>query len=323
MNFSDLVANLLQTPILFFLLGMLVIACRVSLVIPEAVSRFLSMYLLFAIGFNGGIELHHAGITQASLIPLAAALLLAALVPLYVFFALRKKFTVHNAAGIAASYGSVGAVTFITAANMLDVESVPFGGYMIAALALMEAPAIIISISLARRYTHDHEHKNSILTLLHESFFNSSVFLIMGSLIIGSIVSAHEATLLQPFTQSIFRGLLCLFMLDVGILAAQKLQDLKKNALFLVPFAILIPLFNALVALSIAYFLKLSIGDSFLLTALAASASYIAVPAALRSALPQANPGLYLPMALGITFPFNILVGLPLYLSIIHALWAH
>lgn len=320
MNFPDIYTNLLQTPILFFLLGTLITLFKVNLIIPDSISKFLSLYLLCCLGFNGGVELTHAGINQTSLVPLGAALLLALIVPLYIFFALRKKFTIHNAAGIAASYGSVGAVTFITAANMLEIETIPFGGYMIAALALMEAPSIIISITLANRYTK--ENKNSFLHLIHESFFNSSVFLILGSLIIGALVTPHEATTLKPFTQSIFRGFLCLFMLDVGIFAAQKLHDLKKNALVLVPLALLFPSLNAVLAIGLSHLLMLSVGDSFLLTALSASASYIAVPAALRTAMPQANPSLYIPMALGITFPFNILVGLPLYLSIIQYFWA-
>lgn len=191
---------------------------------------------------------------------------------------------------------------------------------MIAALALMDTPAIIVSLYLARKYMSP---KNTITTrfIFHEALLNGSIFLLLGSLCIGIISGSQGMITLKPFISDIFKGMLCFFLLDMGIVAAKKIIDLRKNAHFLIPFAMLIPLVNATISLMFAYLLNVSVGNTFLLTVLAASASYIAVPAVVRISIPEANPGLYIPLALGITFPFNIVVGLPLYMYIIQYFW--
>ena len=320
MHYSFLLTNLMSPPILFFMLGMLASLLHIDINIPKSLSRFLSLYLLICLGFQGGIELGAAGITFQALIPLCAAIIIACIIPLYTFFIMRRHLNVYDAAAIAATYGSVGAVAFIAGTNFLDALGYAYDGYMIAGLALVESPAIIIALLLVKKYAREkraHAHKN----WFHEAFLNSSVFLILGSLVIGYLIDQRSFLQLKPFTHDIFKGMLSLFMLDIGILAASGLQELRKSAFFLTAFAIIAPLINGAFALACAYALNLSPGDSFLLTLIAASASYIAVPAALRISIPEANPGLYLPMALAITFPFTILVGMPLFISIIQYFW--
>lgn len=321
MDLSFIFLNLISPPILFFLLGASACLLHVDLVIPNPIARFLSLYLLFALGFQGGGELHHAGITLAAVIPLCAAMLLSCIIPLYTFFLLRTRLNVYDSAAIAATYGSVGTVTFISATNFLQLLGYHFDGFMVAALALVESPPIILGLYLAKKFAPQKNPTVKNFSILHEAFLNSSVFLIIGSLLIG-FISGHQGYLaLKPFTHDIFKGILTFFMLDIGILAAKRLQDLKKSATFLIPFAIGIPLINGLLGIVVAYFLNLSIGNSLLFSAIAASASHIAVPAAMRISIPQANPGLYIPMALAITFPFNIIIGLPLYMAIIRYFW--
>ncbi len=321
MDLSFILINLISPPILFFLLGACACLLHVDLVIPNPIARFLSLYLLFALGFQGGGELHHAGITLNALIPLGASILLSCIIPLYAFFLLRTKLNVYDSAAIAATYGSVSAVTFIATTNFLQLLGYSFDGFMVAALALVESPPIIIGLYLNKKFAPLKNTTSNNVSILHEAFLNSSVFLILGSLLIG-FVSGHQGyVMLKPFTHDIFKGILTFFMLDIGILAAKRLQGLKKSASFLIPFAIGIPLINGLVAIAACYFLNISIGNSLLLTAITASASYIAVPAAMRISIPEANPGLYIPMALAITFPFNIIIGLPLYMSIIRYFW--
>lgn len=313
--------NLISPPILFFILGVIASLLQVDLVIPNPIARFLSLYLLFSLGFQGGIELSHAGISLTSLIPLCVSVALACIVSIYTFFLLKMRLNNYDAAAIAATYGSVGAVTFIAATNFLQLLGYSFDGFMIAALALVESPPIIIGLYLAKKFNHEKNAPVGNFSILHEAFLNSSVFLILGSLLIGFIAGDQGYLALKPFTHDIFKGILSFFMLDIGILAAKRLQDLKQSATFLIPFAFIIPLINGFLAIVTSYFLHLSIGNALLLTAITASASHIAVPAAMRISIPQANPGLYIPMALAITFPFNIIIGLPLYMSIIRYFW--
>jgi hypothetical protein len=320
MHHSFLLTNLMSPPILFFILGMLAALLRVDIGIPQSLSRFLSLYLLICLGFQGGIELGYAGITLQALLPLCIAIIISCIIPLYTFFLMRRHLNVYDAAAVAATYGSVGAVAFIAGTNFLEALGYSYDGYMIAALALVESPAIIIALLLVKKYapgkkSTTREH------WLHDAFLNSSVFLIIGSLIIGFFTDQRSFLQLKPFTHDIFKGMLSLFMLDIGILAGSGLQELKKSAVFLTVFAVVAPLINGFGALVCAYFLHISPGDSFLLALISASASYIAVPAALRVSVPQANPGLYLPMSLAVTFPFTILIGMPLFISIIQYFW--
>ncbi len=323
MDFSFAVGNLLSPPILFFFLGMLAILVRSDLEIPSPIPKILSLYLLFAIGFKGGVGLAAGGFQMQIVVALGATTVMATVVPLYAFFILRRRLSVADAAAIAATYGSISAVTFITAAAFLEKLSIPYGGYMVAAMALMESPAIIVAVVLYRIRSIDRSGSDfSWSELWREAFFNGSVFLIMGSLVIGVVSSEAGAKALKPFTSDIFTGVLCFFLLDMGIVAAKRLGDLKRAGVFLTAFGILLPLVNAAIAIPLAYALGLSRGDAFLFTILCASASYIAVPAAMRLSIPEANPSLYVPMSLAITFPFNIIAGMPLYLAVINRIWS-
>ncbi len=320
MEISLLISNLLNPPILFFILGIIAVLLKVELVIPNQIARFLSIYLLMAIGYNGGVELSHSGLIMEALVPLVAAVVMAMVVPVFCFFILRLRCNIYDSAAISAVYGSVSAVTFITAANFLDLLSIGYSGFMVAALALMESPAIIVGLLLTRMAAGKQKGYFVENGILHEVILNHAVFLILGSLLIGYATSQTAATM-DLFTHGIFKGMLSIFTLDMGLLAGNRIREFKQDVWFLTIFAIVIPLINAILAIIIAYGFNFSLGNAFLFTVLCASASYIAVPAALRLSLPQANPGIYIPMALGITFPFNIIIGLPLYLKIIQSLW--
>ncbi len=321
MDISLILSNLLTPPILFFFLGMLAVFLHSDLEIPQPLPKFLSLYLLLAIGFKGGVELHQSGISRDVVLTIGLAMLIAAVVPFYSFFILRLKLTVPDAAAIAATYGSVSAVTFITATAFLQDMNIAYSGYMVATMALMESPAIIIGVLLYRMSDSSNRGGFSWSELLRDAFFNGSVLLLIGSLLVGVLTGEAGKKELQPFTHGLFKGLLAFFLLDMGLVAARRLRDLRKAGVFLVFFAILIPLLNAALGMGLAYLVDIPRGDALLFTVLCASASYIAVPAAVRLAIPEANPSLYVPMALAITFPFNIIVGLPLYLYGIDFLW--
>lgn len=322
MDFNLLIGNFLNPPILFFFLGLAAVFVKSDLEIPAPIPKILSLYLLFAIGFKGGVGLATGGLQTRIVVILIAAVVMASVVPLYAFFILRRKLSVADSCAIAATYGSVSAVTFITAAAFLEKLGIAYGGYMVAAMALMESPAIIVAVLLYRlRAAEQNGAVFSWKELWRDAFFNGSVFLIMGSLVVGAASGEAGAKTLKPFTNDIFAGVLCFFLLDMGIVAARKLGDLRKAGAFLTAFAILLPLVNAAIAIPLAYVLGLSEGDAFMFTILSASASYIAVPAAMRLSIPEANPSLYVPMSLAITFPFNIIAGMPIYLAIINYFW--
>jgi hypothetical protein len=319
---SFFLANLTSPPLLFFLLGALAAAVRSDLEIPEQVAKLLSLYLLFAIGFKGGVALAESPLDSSVALGLGAALLMSVIVPLYTFFLLRRRMSAADAAATAATYGSISAVTFVTATSYLDAMTVPWSGYLVAAMALMESPAIVVGLLLYQLYRRQgNDEGNPPLQgsgLLRESFLNGSVFLIIGSLVVGWIAGPDGKEQLAPFTEDLFIGVLCLFLLDMGIVAMRRVFDLRAREGTVHPFAligmgVLIPLVNALAAIAIAVGLALPEGDAVLLVVLCASASYIAVPAAMRLALPEANPSTYLAMSLAITFPFNLLIGIPLY----------
>ncbi len=313
---------LLQPPILFFLLGALAVAVRSDLEIPESVLKILSLYLLFALGFKGGVELQHTAWTWAVVTPLVAAVAASFLLPLAVFPIMRRKFPAADAAAIAATYGSVSAVTFMTAVSYLESKGTPFGGYMVAALALMESPAILTGLILARKDSSSSGAAQlSWGRVLHECLANKSVLVLLGSLLIGLVTPASGAKALQPFVSSMFPGVLCFFLLDLGIVAARKVSDLRTGGLYAVSFALGFPLIVGGGALLLAKAMGLSAGDALLFGILCGSGSYIAVPAAFRTALPEANPGIYVALALGVTFPFNLLVGIPLAYSTVQFLW--
>lgn len=321
MDASLIISNILNPPVLFFFLGMIAVFVKSDLEIPAPVPKLFSLYLLLAIGFKGGVELVKSGITQEVVLTLIAAILMACFVPIYSFFILKVKLDTYDAAAIAATYGSISAVTFITASAFLNELGINYDGYMVAALALMESPAIIVGLILVNIFTADGKRDLSWPEVLQEAFLNSSVFLLVGSLLIGVLTGEHGWHVLEPFTQGLFYGVLTFFLLDMGLVAAKRIKELQKTGFFLIAFAILIPILNAGIGLLIAKVIGMPQGDSLLFAVLCASASYIAVPAAMRMTVPEANPSLYVSTALAVTFPFNIIVGIPLYLYGINLFW--
>lgn len=280
--------------------------------------------MLFAIGFKGGVALAENPVGIVELRGLLAAMLLAIVVPIYTFYVMRLRLDLANAAAIAATYGSISAVTFVTATSFLDARAVEWSGYMVAAMALMESPAIILGVLFYQFYRTDTGEGDQVAwgEMLREACLNGSVFLVLGSLVIGWITGPEGMAQVSALVIDPFTGILCLFLLDMGIVAARRFGDLsggrdesgqRLRVGFLISAALVLPIVGAILSFGLAYLFQLSEGDALLLIVLGASASYIAVPAAMRLSLPEANPSIYLPMSLTITFPFNILIGIPLY----------
>ena len=304
--------------ILFFIFGVLAGFAKSNLEIPPAISRFLSLYLLMALGLKGGFALYESGINAEVGLSLLAAIFLAVLVPVMGYFILSKKLKPLDAASIAATYGSISAVTFITASQSLDQAGIHYGGHMAAAMALMESPAIIFAIIMANRirtklHPSSKNDQTSISKILHESFTDGGQLLLLGSMVIGLLSGEIAHKVLAPFSIDLFKGLLSFFLLDMGLHAARNISELKNKPLVTYIYAVSAPIVHALIALMIAKLLGLELGNVILLMVLAASASYIAVPAVLKEALPEVKPALYMGMSLGLTFPLNIIFGIPLY----------
>lgn len=317
MNQQLLLDNLTNPALLFFALGILAVKLKSDLEIPSTTSKFISLYLLFSIGFKGGQELSHSEFSTEILLTILFAILAAILIPIYVFLISKRKLGIENAGAIAASYGSVSAVTFVTALNFLETLSIHSDGHMVAVMALMEAPAIIVGVLLIRSSSQKAAHNQSLKSLFVHSLTNSSVLLILGSLIIGYLANEKAAEGIKPFTNDLFKGFLVVFLLDMGINSARKLEDFFKHGWFVSLLAVIVPLINGCVAAYLSQFVTSSEGNRFILAILAASASYIAVPAAMKISVPNANPSIYVPMTLAITFPLNITLGMPIYLAII------
>lgn len=316
---SLFLSNLSSPPLLFFILGAASVLFRTDLEIPDQIAKFLSLYLLMAIGFKGGVALSKSELGYDVLSGLGVAFALSVIVPFYVFFILKRFMSAADAAATAATFGSISAVTFVTSTSYLDANGVDWSGYLVAAMALMETPAIMIGLVLFQLYrTAGAPAEVNGSELIRESLLNGSVFLIVGSLFIGWISGGEGMTAVSPFLDELFIGILCLFLLDMGIVAMRRLKNLARSKtdigigqLFV--WGLLFPIVNAMLALGLVALFNVPEGDAMLLIVLSASASYIAVPAAMRLALPEANPGVYLSMSLGITFPFNLLIGIPLY----------
>lgn len=317
MNIDLLIDNLTNPALLFFVLGVLAVRLKSDLEIPANSSKFISLYLLFSIGFKGGQELAHSEFTLEIIWAVVFGIAVASVIPLYTFFILKRRLRVADAGAIAAAYGSVSAVTFVTAVSFLEIQQVTFDGHMVAVMALMEAPAIVIGVMLIRFYGEQGQTKLKVHSIITHSFTNGSVFMIVGSLIIGLLASEQHAQGIKPFTTDIFKGFLAIFLLDMGIVSGRRLDDFFRSGKFTTAFAILIPLINGCAVAWLSGMVTDAIGNRFIFAVLAASASYIAVPAAMKIAAPSANPGLFLPMALVVTFPLNITIGLPLYYSIV------
>ena len=308
--------NFLDPAILFFVFGAFAGAVKSNLEIPQPIARFLSLYLLMALGLKGGFALHKSGFTLEIGLALGLAVFLAIIIPLMGYIVLRTKLNNYDAAAIAATYGSVSAVTFITATQALDQYGIAFGGHMAAAMALMESPAIILAILLAnkaRTSATNSTQSTSMSKIFHESFTDGAQLLLLGSMMVGLVSGDGGQKIMAPFSIDLFKGMLAFFLLDMGLMAAKNFEGLKGKPPITLLYAIVAPLVHASIALALCKLLGLPLGDTVLLMVLAASASYIAVPAVLRHALPEVNPALYMGMSLGITFPFNIIFGIPLY----------
>ncbi len=318
MNLNLLLENLTNPALLFFVLGIISVYLKSDLEIPPNSSKFISLYLLFAIGFKGGQELSHETFTAEIAWSMLFGIAISALIPMYTFFILKKKLNVFDAGAIAAAYGSVSAVTFVTAVSYLESQQLNLHGHMVAIMALMESPAIIIALVLISIFNKEvTTPKLKIPTVIKHSLTNGSVLLILGSLIIGFVANAKQADGIKPFTNDLFKGFLAIFLLDMGITSGRKLKAFFSFGIFPLIFAILIPLINGCVVALLSSIVTDDITSRFIFAVLGASASYIAVPAAMKITVPKANPGLYLPMALAVTFPVNITIGMPLYFLIV------
>ena len=328
--------HMLDPAILFFVFGVLAGTVKSNLEIPPAISRFLSLYLLMALGLKGGFALAHSGLTPEVGKSLAAAIALALIVPFIGYQFLRRWVAGFDAAAVAATYGSVSAVTFVTAVQYLENQGVAYGGHMAASMALMESPAIIMAVVIANTLRQQvvaggvNVQAGGTVTwsaggpkagvsmgkILHESFTDGAQLQLLGSMAVGLLSGDAGKAAMQPFSGDLFKGMLAFFLLDMGLMAARNLGQVKGKSPILVAYAVLAPLAHASLALGLAWVLDLPVGDAALLTVLAASASYIAVPAVLRYAIPEANPSLYFGLSLGVTFPLNILFGIALYTQV-------
>ncbi len=326
MNTSLILQNVLTPPVLFFFLGALAVLLKSDLEIPAPLPKLFSLYLLLAIGFKGGLELDRSGFNEPVIPTVLSAIAMSLLIPLICFTILRLKLNVYNSAAIAAAYGSISAVTFITAESFLYSQNIPFDGFMVAALAIMESPAIIVGLLLVKLAAPKNKPGSRTMKwgkILHESMLNGSVYLLLGSLLIGFLTGSFNPSgvnKMQPFTGNLFYGVECFFLLDMGIVAAQRLPSLKKAGSFLVVFAVVMPVFNALLGVLVAKFLNLGPGNALLFVVLCASASYLAVPTAMRMTVPEAKASYYISTTLGLTFPFNIVIGIPVYMGLVNQL---
>jgi uncharacterized protein len=314
-------ATITSPVVLFFILGLLAALARSEMTIPEAFGKGLAIYLMMAIGLKGGVAMSASPLTGDILLVFLAGAVLSFLLPVIAFVCLRltTSFDRVNAAAVAAHYGSISIVTFVAATEAVKLTGAPSGGYLVAVAAIMEAPAIITALLLIR-FSGRKERDAPVAgaeggELWREVMLNASVVTLIGSLIIGYIAGSDGFTRIEPFFVTPFQGVLCLFLLDMGLAAGRGLrQGWRQLGVGAVSFGLYMPIISALIASLVAFAIGLGAGDAALLITLAASASYIAVPAAMRLALPKAKPSIYLTLSLGITFPFNVTLGIPLYI---------
>ncbi|MBY0478117.1 MAG: sodium-dependent bicarbonate transport family permease [Chitinophagaceae bacterium] len=268
MNMEILVSNLTNPTLLFFILGIIAAVVKSDLEIPSGSVKFISLYLLFSIGFKGGQELAHSGVTTEILITLIIALCLAAIVPLYSFFILKRKLNVYDAGAVAAAYGSVSAVTFVAASAFLEAQQIHYGGHMVAAMALMEAPAIIIGVMLIRKFDEQKNQSQNLRYIVHDALSNGSVLMIMGSLIIGIVADTKQAEGIKPFTSDIFKGFLAVFLLEMGMVAAKRFKAFRSYGWFVTIFGLLMPPINGILSIFISSLFEMETGNRFLLAIL-------------------------------------------------------
>jgi uncharacterized protein len=317
---SEILSTLLSPVILFFVLGAAASFARSDLSIPESIGKGMSLYLMAAIGLKGGVEVANAGLDPLMLKAGVAGLILSFGLPFLGFAMLRRigRLDAVSAGAVAAHYGSVSVVTFVTGVAVLQGQGTPSAGWMVAVLALMETPAIIAGLLLARGSlaglgSTGNAEGFGEHSVWREVLLNGPVVLLVGSFLIGIAAGKDGFEPVSFFFTDLFRGVLCLFLLDMGLLAARRLREARTLTVPLALLAIILPLLNGAIGLAVALLIGLTGGTATAFVILCASASYIAVPAAMRLALPDADAGLYLAMSLAITFPFNIILGIPLY----------
>ncbi len=313
--------NLISPIILFFVLGVAASFARSDLSVPEAVAKGMSLYLLFSIGFKGGASVAAHGIDATLLMSLLAGVVLSFLIPFIAFALLRvmSGLSVVDAAAVAGHYGSISIVTFVAATSVITSAGLDSEGYMVAVAAVMEAPAILSALWLIARFGKEGQAQMDA-GLIREILLNGSIVLLVGSFLIGWITGQEGLDLIASFIVAPFQGVLCLFLLDMGLVAGRGLRESRgvlRPPLFV--FGMLMPLIGSVLGLAAGLLLGLSPGGIMLFMTLSASASYIAVPAAMRVALPEANPSVYLTLSLGVTFPFNLTLGIPIYLAVARA----
>ncbi len=314
----DLVAsNLLSPMVLAFALGFIAVLVKSDLKLPEGLYVSLSIYLLFAIGLKGGVALSKSNLQELAG-PFLATLALGVVTPLLAYFIARRagRLDRADASAMAAHYGSVSAVTFIAATNFAQSQGLGYEGFMPALVAVLEIPAILVALSMALK----EGNKGGLKLVLHELITGRAVILLVGGVAIGLLAGPERMVQVEPLFGDLFKGALTIFLLEMGLVAGARTGDLKGRAWFLLGFGTLVPLMNGLLGVYAGSLAGMTAGGAGILGAMAASASYIAAPAAVRIVLPQANPGLYLTGSLTVTFPFNLMVGVPLYLEIAHRL---
>jgi hypothetical protein len=318
--FEVALTNLTSPVILFFGLGVLVVLAKAKVEFPGSISEFITIYLLIAIGFKGGVAIAEAGLTVDMVWVILGAVLLGAVIPVYSFYILWRigKLKTDDAAAIAGHYGSISVVTFLAGTAFLGLLAVDFEGFMYGLPAIMELPGIVAVLILVawikeKDRSGSAQARSTLGRTVRKVVLSKSVVLLLGGLLVGYVAGPRGMAGVEVFFQGIFLGILCLFMLEMGTIAGDKLADLRKTGWFLVLFGIVMPPVNALWGLAVGIMTGLGVGGTTLLAVLAASCSYIVAPAAMRLALPKANPALYLGVSVGVTLPFNLLVGIPLY----------
>jgi hypothetical protein len=322
---AGLAATNLSSPVvLFFAVGVLAALARSDLTVPDAFAKGLTIYLMLAIGFKGGVAVAKNGLTWDFIAVAAAGMAIGVLIPFIAFALIRATSSLDriSAAAVAAHYGSVSIVTFVAASALLNSLGIEYAGFMVAVTALMETPAIIAGLWLANAGSKRSEADRSFVSreLIREVFLNGSVVLLMGAFAVGVISGKPGMDAVGPVVDTAFRGILCIFMLDMGLLAGRRLLSKTQISPALVAFALYMPLIGASLGLAASLAIGLPAGTGMLLMTLCASSSYIAVPAAMRIALPEANPAVYLTLSLAITFPFNLTIGLPLYFFVANSM---
>lgn len=299
--------------ILFFILGAAASWMNSDLDVPEPVSKFLSIFLLLSLGLKGGHEVRTAENLDTFLPSLGIGLFSCFILPVILFFSLKNRLSVANASALSASYGSVSAVTFVTAQGLLESRNIDFSGYMVAVMALMELPAILIAVYFYQKSSLDRQVNS--LALIKSIFSSKSVVLLVGGFLIGLSMNQASWDGISPVIQNCFKGVLAFFLLDLGIIAYRQMGEAWKYRKISLPIALLVPLMAGSFILVMGHLIGVSMGNQVLLAVLAGSASYIAAPAAVRSSIPEANPSLYLAMPLALTFPMNLILGIPFYIE--------